>query len=588
LPQQTRNGAAQVAEQLARAGVTTLFGVMGDGNVDVIAAAIGPCGLRYIGARHEQGAVSMAEGYAHATGNVGVATVTYGPGVGNTITALTTAARHASQVLMICGHRTSRHGPPQFHDPDAMLAGTDVTLMRIDDPADLPGCVAHALTRIREAPGPVVLSIADLVLEGAAAPDAAPRTASPPAGSAPGAPRPSPETIAAIAERLLSAERPLILAGRGARRDGAGAILAALADRLGAAAMTTLLGNGLFGDHPNALGISGGLSTPLGRRAAREADATLVLGASLNGWTTEAGRAFAPGYVMHVDADPRAFDGAFIRPDLQVVADAGAVTAALLEALSARVQEARQDRQWWAPLAAEEGAAAPLDLAGGLNPGALCRSLDAALPKERALAIDGGHFFEPLCREIRVPDARAFHWTLGFGSIGLGLATAIGAAIGRPDRLTVAGLGDGGLLMSLGELETVARYALPILVLVMNDAAYGAEVKLLEAKGWDAAVARFPETDFAAIARALGIESATLRTATDVAAVMPRLAALRRPFLLDARIDQSETAEFIGLLHDMKAAAAAQGEAGSKPGRGSRPIRACDSPPSTVRSWPVM
>ena len=108
-------------------------------------------------------------------------------------------------------------------------------------------------------------------------------------------------------------------------------------------------------------------------------------------------------------------------------------------------------------------------------------------------------------------------------------------------------------MMSLGELETVARYRLPVLVVVMNDASYGAEEKLLQHKALDPATAQFPRTSFAAVARALGIPAAVLETSDDVDALMPQLADLDSPFLIDARIDQSETAEFVALLHRLKA-----------------------------------
>lgn len=538
-------GAALVAAELARAGVDTLFGVMGDGNVDLIAAAVERHGLTYLSARHEQGAVSMAEGYAHAAGRVGVATVTYGPGATNALTAVTAAARHRARVLLIGGHRTGLQGPPQFHDPDALFAPSGARVLRIDRAGDLPGCVGRALDLLADGAGPVVLSLADSLLEGAAPSMAAPQRVVP----APGAvPAPDPATLAAIAALLAGAERPLILAGRGARDDGAA--IATLAERCGAALMTSLMGHGLFGGHPQALGISGGLARPQGQAAMRMADVVLVLGAGLNGWTVAAGDAFAAARLVQVDIDPAALARAFRRPDLTLTATVGAACRAVLPLLPDRPRTAG----WWQDLAT---ATEPLPLMSGnrLDPDALARELDAALPPNRALALDGGHFFESLCREIRLGDPRAFFWTLGFGAVGLGLATGIGAAVARPDRLTVIGIGDGGLLMSLPELETLARLDLPVLVLVMNDASYGAEEKLLAAKGWRPDLARFPQTDFAALARALGIEAATLNTESDLRAVLPRLSGLRAPLLLDARIDQRRDAGFVALLHRLKAMA---------------------------------
>jgi len=537
------NGAALVAAELARAGIGTLFGVMGDANVDLIAAAVERHGINYLSARHEQGAVSMAEGYAHALGRVGVATVTYGPGATNTLTAVTAAARHRARVLLIGGHRTGLQGPPQFHDPDALFAPSGARVLRIDRADELPNCVERALDLLADGAGPVVLSLADRLLEG----DAPPTSAQPrmvPAPTVP--PLPDPTTLTAIAGLLVGAERPLILAGRGAQDDGAA--IAALAERCGAALMTSLMGHGLFGGHAQALGISGGLARPQGQAAMRAADVVLVLGAGLNGWTVAAGDAFATARLVQVDTDPAALARAFRRPDLSLTATVGATCRALLPLLPDRPRTAG----WWQDLAPATDPL-PLMSRGRLDPDALARALDTALPTDRALALDGGHFFESLCREIRLGDPRAFFWTLGFGAVGLGLATGIGAAVARPDRLTVIGIGDGGLLMSLPELETLARLDLPVLVLVMNDASYGAEEKLLAAKGWRPELARFPQTDFAALARALGIAAETLATESDLDAVLPRLSGLRAPLLLDARIDQSRDAGFVALLHRLKA-----------------------------------
>jgi thiamine pyrophosphate-dependent acetolactate synthase large subunit-like protein len=138
---------------------------------------------------------------------------------------------------------------------------------------------------------------------------------------------------------------------------------------------------------------------------------------------------------------------------------------------------------------------------------------------------------------LRVPDAQGFVFTQGFQAVGLGLATAIGAAVARPDRLAVAALGDGGALMSLSELETVARLGLRMLVVVYNDAAYGAEVHHFGPQGHPLELVRFPDTDIAALARAAGLEGVTVRRREHLAGVASWLAGGSRPGLLvDAKV----------------------------------------------------
>jgi len=144
-----------------------------------------------------------------------------------------------------------------------------------------------------------------------------------------------------------------------------------------------------------------------------------------------------------------------------------------------------------------------------------------------------------------VPDAAGFVFTQGFQAVGLGLASAIGAAVARPDRLTVAALGDGGALMSLPELETVARLGLRMLIVVYDDAAYGAEVHHFRPMGHPVETVQFPDADFAAIARGAGAEGVVVRTLADLDPVRAWLDRRDRPLLVDAKVDPDVVAEWL-------------------------------------------
>jgi thiamine pyrophosphate-dependent acetolactate synthase large subunit-like protein len=153
------------------------------------------------------------------------------------------------------------------------------------------------------------------------------------------------------------------------------------------------------------------------------------------------------------------------------------------------------------------------------------------------VAIDSGNFMGYPSAYLTVPDEYGYCMTQAFQSIGLGLATAIGAAVARPDRLVVAALGDGGALMGASELETVVRLALPMLVVVYNDAAYGAEVHHFGPHGLDLRTVVFPDTDLAAMARGIGFEAVTVRTVADLDVVRDWIAGPRRsPLLVDAKV----------------------------------------------------
>ena len=172
-----------------------------------------------------------------------------------------------------------------------------------------------------------------------------------------------------------------------------------------------------------------------------------------------------------------------------------------------------------------------------IDPRTLSIGLDDLLPAERTVAIDSGNFMGYPSMFLAVPDEAGFCFTQAFQSIGLGLASAIGAAIARPDRLAVAALGDGGALMGVSELETVVRLGLPMVVVVYDDEAYGAEVHHFGPDGDPLDTVRFPPTDIAAIARGFGFEGVTVRTAADLGAVRDWLAGPRgRPLLIDAKV----------------------------------------------------
>ena len=171
--------------------------------------------------------------------------------------------------------------------------------------------------------------------------------------------------------------------------------------------------------------------------------------------------------------------------------------------------------------------------------------LDDVLPEDRTVCTDSGHFLGYPAMYLGVPDQQGFVFPNAFQSVGLGLASGIGAAIGRPERLSVTAVGDGGALMALGELETAARYRMPMLIVIYNDAAYGAEVHHFGPMGRSVEAARFEETDFAALARAAGAEGITVRDEADLSPVGDWLERRDRPLVIDARVNPEVRAEWL-------------------------------------------
>ncbi len=304
---------------------------------------------------------------------------------------------------------------------------------------------------------------------------------------------------------------------------------------------TSAVANGLFEGNPWSLGISGGFATPLAGELLRGADLVVGWGCALNMWTTSHGALIGPeAALVQVDVEPDALGRN--RPiSLGVVGDVRATATAAAASLPARTDGgyrfpdvadriACQGR--WRDVPIEDTSTSER-----IDPRVLSVALDDLLPRERLVAIDSGNFMGYPSAYLAVPDEFGYCMTQAFQSIGLGLATAIGAAIARPDRLVVAALGDGGALMSASELETVVRLAVPMIVVVYNDAAYGAEVHHFGPQGHDLRTVVFPETDLAAMARGIGFEAVSVRTVADLDVVGDWIAGRRQhPLLVDAKV----------------------------------------------------
>jgi thiamine pyrophosphate-dependent acetolactate synthase large subunit-like protein len=340
---------------------------------------------------------------------------------------------------------------------------------------------------------------------------------------------------------LREAERPVFVAGRGARSPAARDALLALAEATGALLATSAVAKGLFHDQPWSLDVSGGFSSPLAAELIGEADLIVGWGCSLNMWTMRHGALIgAATTVVQVDDTAEAL-GAHRDLAFGVVGDVTRTAAAALDALgghtaygyrSEQVRERLGASPAWRDVPVEDTSAA-----GRIDPRTLTIALDDLLPRERVVAVDSGNFMGYPSMFLSVPDEQGFCFTQAFQSIGLGLATAVGAALSRPDRLPVAAVGDGGALMGAAELDTVRRLGLPMVVVVYNDDAYGAEVHHFASGNHPMDTVTFPDTDIAAVARGYGFTAVTVRGAQDLEPVRVWLDGPRdTPLLIDAKV----------------------------------------------------
>ena len=539
-----------LAEDIKGLGVDSVFGLMSD-DICQLFATLDAMGVRIVGARHETNAVMMAAGYAAATGRLGVALIGRGPAMANAMHGTISAAKSGLPILIISGDAPLARGATNALGPDLKAFPAATVVRACGIPTFVPGSADAARQSLADAVAEaslgrtaVLLLPTDLQVAYTGVADGP----SPVVLSALPAPQPARKSSIDTALGLLQASRrPLIVAGVGAHRGGARAAIEALAEKTGALLVNSLKGKDLFLGNPYNLGILGSSSTSMARRYIEQADCVLAIGVALNSLTMSSGIALPAVPLIHVDAS-RTSIGRWWPADVAVVGDGALVAAQLLDALPERAAE---DKPWHTAAVRAEIAAFEHTMdfqvahtARTVDPRILTLELSRILPQNRHIVFDGGNFMANWAY-FTVPGPGHFTHSLDSGSVGLGLGTAIGVARGQPERTVLLLIGDGGMLMSMGEIETIIREDLPMIVLVMNDAAYGAEVHILKGQNMPPAKAEFFDVEFAPMAEPLGFESYTIRSMDDLKKIEPVLANPQGPIFLDCKINGDVIAPFI-------------------------------------------
>ena len=542
-----------LAQDIKAMGVEVAFGLISD-DTALFVATLDAIGIQFHGSRHENTAIAMADGYAAATGKLGVAVLGRGPATANAMHAATYAQRSRSGVLMIFGDAALQppaHGcGPDLKAFDAVgalrAAGLEPFVTR--DAQSARQVLAQAFSAAQAGAAALLLPT-DVQRASIDLSTTAPTIAPPPNAVR----RPPRKTALTAASALLAqSKRPLIIAGWGAYEAGARDDLMALAEHLGAALSTTLKAKDLFHGHPMDCGLVGSYAHAGGRRLIEQADCILAFGASLNGRTTSMGNAIPTEVpVIHIDSSGSSI-GRWLAVDVAMVADARLAAQALLEAVPARRPEDKEFqgepyRSWLDGFTLDKDFT-PQPTPRTVDARAAALALNDILPRKRNVVYDAGNFLQAL-PYLTVPDPRSIRQATDFASIGLGIGAALGYARGEPDATTVLVIGDGSLLMTLGELETVVREDIPLVVILMNDAAYGAEVHFLKLQNMPTAKTTFLDIDFAPIAEALGFQTATVRSMQELEQLAPMLRNPEGPVLIDVKINGSVP---VGWLFDEK------------------------------------
>ena len=526
-----------LGRMLAELGVKQVFGVVGSGNFRVTNALVAS-GAAFVAARHEAGAASMADAYSRITGEVSALSLHQGCGLTNALTGITEAAKCHTPLLVLAADTAVGDVTSNFHiDQDAAVQAVGATPMRIHSAETAVADTARAFRVAQVERTTVVLSLPiDIQDAEIAYPGRRPasnlRVTTPVISTG---------DATELGEMLVRARRPVIIGGRGSRV--AKHDLRELAAVTGALLIASGGARGVFEGDEWALDVSGGFSTDGAAELVRDADLIVGFGVALNNWTTRGGTLLEKATVVQVDDRVDAI-GKHRLVDLGIVGDTGAVARAVIAALAAseasnvgyrtpEVADRIRRARYWSDQEVET-----VDEPGFIDPAALTNALDAMLPEDRVVVVDGGNVNAYPGAHLRVPDDNGYVLPLSFQSIGLGLASVIGAAVARPDRIAVLGTGDGSLLMGAVELETAVRLRLGTVIIAYNDSAYGAEIHLFpDATPEEQEIVRFPDTDIAAVARGYGCEAITVRSLDDLDGVSAWLESDRdRPLVIDAKI----------------------------------------------------
>ena len=529
---------AGVGLALARLGIRRAFGVVGSGNFHFTNGLISG-GVQFVAARHEGGAATMADAYARMSGEVAVVSVHQGCGLTNAITGIGEAAKSRTPLQVVSGE-TADPASNFYMDQDGLARSVGAISLRLRSAttalADTQAAYALALRDRRTVLLNLPLHIQSEMLDGGQLASLEPVTAL-------DHPQAAPQCIEALVDRLKAAKRPVFIAGRGARGTMARQALLALADDVGALLAEGAVAKGLFAGQPWAIDVAGGFSSPLTAELIGDADVVVGWGTALNMWTTGHGRLLGKDVqLVQVDLDAKAI-GRNRPVTLGIVGDVKATAQATSERLRA---QGHRSRGYRTPQLQQRINATILwrdtpyeDTSTGarIDPRTLSIVLDDLIPTQRVVGVDSGNFMGYPSMYLGVPDENSFAFTQAFQSIGLGLATGIGAALAQPDRFPVTACGDGGFLMGIAELETAVRLQLGMLIVVYNDQAYGAEVYYFGPNGHPTGTVEFPDTDIAAIARGYGADGVTVRSKADLQAVADRVArGLTRPLVVDAKV----------------------------------------------------
>lgn len=562
MSQKTWTGGQLVVETLKNLGVARIFGVPGGQTLAITDAVLDEPEMDFVATRHENAAAVMADAIGRATGLPGVCLATTGPGATNLLTGVGGALRDSSPVLVItCNNRSPEIGRDDAQNADHVAIFRTLTKWAtlVTDTASIPRVLHEAALRATGAnPGPILIDFSRDALDGTVELGELEKIR--PTHVADQRPTGDLGLVAEATGRIANAASPVLWVGNGVQISDAGEAVLALAEEFDIPVLSTFNSIGAVPtEHPNVFGAVTRMGTSIGHEVLRGADLVIAVGNSMNAVSTARWSIDLPS-IIQIDSSAEYLGRNYPGRTFGILGDARATVSALHAALraqehpvpperTARLERLRVTKaDWWRRAAEIDMDAAPM------TPSTLVNVVRNNAPEDTVLIADAGN-----------PGVWSFLWRIhqkgtyfkpvGFGNMGFGLPAAIAVKLARPDQPLVALIGDGSLGMSLGELETVVRENTAVCLVIMNDGAYGnirQEQDHHFGPGRNIGV-DFVEVDYAAVARAFGMEGHRVDTGAELADAVARVLASGRPGLIDARIDPGDSVWTFPLF-DIKAA----------------------------------
>jgi acetolactate synthase-1/2/3 large subunit len=544
------SGARMLVECLAREGVDCMFGYPGGVTLPFY-DVLYDCAIKHILVRHEENAAFAAEGYARATGKVGVCCATSGPGATNLTTGLVDALMDSIPIVAITGQVSSKLiGSDAFQEADTFGITRSATKHNylVKDLADLPRIVHEAFyVASTGRPGPVLVDIAKDVFQGQGHYEPVTSIHLPgykvfTEGHA--------GQIKRAAQLVQESSRPLVYSGGGVIAAGAYRELREFVELTDAPVVQTLMGLGaLSSDHPNFISMPGMHGSYAANMALTGCDLLIALGVRFDDRVTGRLAAFAPhAKVIHVDIDPAEI-GKNRAPDVPIVGDVRRVLGKLNKTLSEtrpvdeKLSSAR--RAWWHQIRgwkAEHPLVAEVS-DSEIKPQHLMREIDRLSAGHAIVTTDVGQHQMWAAQLIRFNEPRLWITSGGLGSMGFGLPSAVGAQMARPDKLVFSLVGDGGFQMSIPELSTIMVNQLPIKIVIMNNGHLGMvrqwQTLFFNHRLSSVELGCFP--DVQKLAAAYGFQGASVAKPSELAGALERAVAEPGPYLLNVAVTPFES-----------------------------------------------